>query len=135
MKSRWALALVIAAPLLLAGCSGAVTNYSGAPEEFAGEPGGDPDSGLQAFWLHEGTQIAITISGSSTCPYIVKGIDVLEPAGEGNRIAADVPPLGNEPCTMDYVPHTTVFSTPGRITTTEPLTIEVGEQTVVLPVK
>jgi len=125
---------LLAATLLLAGCATA-TNFSGTPEEWAGEPGGDPDSGVQAFWLNEGGQIAITISGSSTCPYIVSGLRVLDDAQSGNRIAADVPPLPDRPCTMDYVPHTTVFNTPEPVTTTQPLTIEVMDQVIVLPTK
>ena len=135
MRARWLLGVVLVAPLLLTGCVGSVENFSGVPEDFAGEAGGEPDSGLQAFWLHEGAQLAITIYGSSTCPYVVSGITVVEKAGEGNRISADVPALPDRPCTMDYVPHTTVFSTPGTVTTTEPLTIEVQDNEVVLPVK
>ncbi|MDH6182134.1 hypothetical protein M2152_002316 [Microbacteriaceae bacterium SG_E_30_P1] len=137
MKTRWFAAAALALPLLLAGCvGGAVTNYQGEPEQFAGEPGGDADSGLQAFWLQEGAQLAITLSGSSGCPYIVTSITVLEKAGEGNRISAEVPPIPEDKaCTMDFVPHTTVFSTPGEVTTTEPLTIEVMDSEIVLPIK
>ena len=135
MKSRWLLGVVVAAPLLLSGCVASVENFSGAPEDFAGEPGGESDSGLQAFWLHDGAQLAITIYGSSTCPYVVSSISVVDKAGEGNRISADVPALPDRPCTMDYVPHTTVFSTPGAVTTTEPLTIQVQDKKIVLPVK
>ena len=136
MKSRWMFgASLIAVPLLLAGCVASVENFSGEPEHFAGEPGGDAEAGIQAFWIHEGAQLAITISGSSTCPYIVSNITVLEKADEGNRISAEVPALSGEPCTMDFVPHTTVFSTPGDITTTKPLTIEVKDTEIVLPIK
>ena len=135
-KSRWMFgAALIAVPLLLAGCVASVENFRGEPEEFAGEAGGDAESGVQAFWLHEGAQLAITISGSSTCPYIASGITVLETADEGNRISVDVPPMTDEPCTMDFVPHTTVFSTPGTITTTKPLTIEVMDTEIELPIK
>ena len=137
MKSRWMLgAALVALPLLLAGCVGSVENFSGEPEEFAGEAGGDADSGVQAFWLHEGAQLAITVSGSSGCPYVVSGISVLETSDDGNRIAATVPALpADKVCTMDFVPHTTVFSTPGNVTTTKPLTIEVMDTEIVLPIK
>jgi len=137
MKSRWMLgAALVALPLMLAGCVASVENFRGEPEEFSGEAGGDPDSGIQAFWLHEGAELAITISGSSGCPYIVSSITVVEKADEGNRISADVPALPEDrACTMDFVPHTTVFNTPGTVTTTQPLTIEVMDTEIVLPIK
>jgi uncharacterized protein YceK len=135
MKIRWLLALVVILPLALSGCASVVTNYSGAPGNHAGAPGGNADSGLQAFWLADGTQIAITISGSSSCPYIATGIHVIKTSSEGNAISVDVPALPNGPCTQDYVPHTTVFITPGTITTTVPLAIEVMGTSIVLPVK
>lgn len=135
MKIRWPLALVVLLPLALSGCASVVTNYSGAPADHAGTPGGSADSGLQAFWLSDGAQIAITISGSSSCPYIATGIHVIKTRSEGNAISVDVPALSNRPCTLDYVQHTTVFITPGTISTTEPLTIEVMSTTIVLPVK
>lgn len=101
----------------------------------AGTPGGSADSGLQAFWLANGAQIAITISGSSSCPYVATGIHVIKTRSEGNAISVDVPALPNRPCSKDSVPHTTVFITPGTITTTVPLTIEVMSTTISLPVK
>ena len=135
-KPRWSLALLLAVPLLLTGCVGAVDNFSGIPEHVSGEPGGSQDDGLQAFWVKEGAQLAITVFGSSSCPQIVSGITVTETATEGNSIRADFAPIpADKPCTRDFVPHTTVFSTPGTITTTEDLTIESSAGTIVLPVK
>lgn len=135
MRTSPLIALLIAVPLLLAGCSTG-SNFSGAPGEWAGEIGGDEDGSVQAYWLHEGTELAITISGSSGCPSIVSGLRVLDNAQNGNRIAADVPlPDPARACTADYVPHTTVFYTPGQVTTTQPLIIEVLDQKIVLPIK
>ena len=135
-KPRWSLALLLAVPLLLTGCVGAVDNFSGVPDHVSGEPGGSEDAGLQAFWLKEGAQIAITVFGSSSCPQIVSDITVLEPKGEGNTIRANFVPIpADKPCTRDFVPHTTVFSTPGNITTTEKLTIESSAGKIALPIK
>jgi hypothetical protein len=39
-----------------------------------------------------------------------------------------------EVCTMDFVPHTTVFWTPLKVTN-EPLKVEVGDSAVTVPVK
>ncbi len=64
---------VLAASLLLAGCTvtGPTENFSGLPdEEHITQEAGSEDDGLQAFWIEEGDQLAISISGSSTCPVV-----------------------------------------------------------------
>ena len=63
------------------------------------------------------------------------GLELEKEAGEGNAVSIEVPPLPDQPCTMDLVPHTTEFWTPQDVTTTEPLEITVLEQTIVLPTK
>ncbi|WP_382303868.1 hypothetical protein [Herbiconiux sp. UC225_62] len=139
MRTSALLALpVLAASLLLAGCTvtGPTENFSGLPdEEHISQESEGGDDGLQAFWLEEGDSIAIAISGSSTCPVIGGHISVVEPAGEGNTVAITTMPVSDGPCTMDFVPHTSVFWTPSRVTPAEPLTIQVDGREVVLPVK
>lgn len=121
----------------LAGCAAQGSSFAGLPDEesVAGESELG-DSGIQAFWLHEGTEIAVALWGSSTCPVIGSVIHVVEPKHEGNTVSIDTNSIPDDKvCTRDYVPHTTVFYTPGAITTTEPLTIQVLDQEITLPAK
>jgi hypothetical protein len=157
-------AAALASVFLLSGCnpSGeAAENFPGHPvaeeaeavdvEEGADEAGDEgeadeeeaeefdpmePNDEPVAIWWAEGGQIAVTISGSSSCPVVGKAIRVLEPAGEGNRVAIDlVQRPEDEICTMDFVPHTTLFWTPTDVTTIEPLIVEVAGFEVEVPVK
>ncbi|GAA1517817.1 hypothetical protein BJ978_001708 [Agromyces terreus] len=110
-----------------------VSDHEGDAEGHTDEPAGE---GLSAAWVGQGGQLAVTIPGSSTCPEIGTRINVVEPAGEGNRVSVDVAEIpADQPCTMDLVPHTTVFWSPVYVTTTEPLVVEVGDESVTVPVK
>lgn len=146
---RYGIAAVaaVASVLLFTACASGATpaeDYSGLPvSDHAGEAdghtggseGGEPEA-LSAMWLHNGAQLAVTISGSSSCPSVGRQLRVLDRGGEGNRVAVDlVERDADEICTMDYVPHTTVFWTPLDVTTTEPLVVEVGGERVTVPVK
>ena len=128
----------LAAAFLLTGCTvtGATASFAGVPDEHdVSQESEADDSGLQAFWVEDGSAVAIAISGSSTCPVVGTRINVVSPAGDGNTISIDTAPLPDRPCTMDFVPHTTVFWTPNTVTTAEPLVVQVGDRTVTLPVK
>jgi hypothetical protein len=130
---------VLAASLLLAGCTvtGPTENFSGLPdEEHVSQQAGSEEDGLQAFWIGEGDQIAVAISGSSTCPVVGSHISVVDEKSEGNTVAITTVPIpGDKICTMDFVPHTSVFWTPSRVTPAEPLTIQIDGKEIVLPVK
>ncbi|MFK4728776.1 hypothetical protein ROT00_03730 [Agromyces mediolanus] len=135
-------AAALASVFLLSACApgtSPVENFPGLPESEHGEAGhetGGEESALQAQWLELGGKLAVTTFGSSTCPIIGTDIKVIEPAGEGNTVEIVVPEQDEtKPCTMDYVPHTTVFWTPMNVTTTEKLTVRLGEQQFVLPIK
>jgi hypothetical protein len=154
-------AVALASVFLLSGCnpSGqAAENFSGLPvAEEAAPVDVDPESGgeiddpaeeevegpaweesdqPQVAWWEEGGQLALVIYGSSTCPTVGEQIRVLEPAGEGNRVAIDlVQRPDDEVCTMDFVPHSTIFWTPTEVTTTEPLVVEVAGFDVEVPIK
>lgn len=138
-------AAALASVFLLAACAPptrAAENYPGEPVVEHAEEGEHADEGEheegapQAAWLAQGGQLAVTIWGSSTCPVVGASIEVVEPAGEGNRVAIDlVERPADEMCTMDLVPHTTVFWTPMNVTTTEPLVVEVQDAEVVVPIK
>ncbi len=132
-------ATALAFAFVLTGCTmtGPTTNFSGLPDEEKLVHELEPsDSGLQAFWMQEGSQIGVAISGSSTCPVIGSDIKVIEPRGEGNTVEiTTVPQPADQVCTMDFVPHTSVFWTPSDITTAEPLTVRVGDEEVEVEVK
>jgi len=142
MKMRKLVPLTVSAfavAFVLAGCTvtGPTENFSGLPDEeqIVNETEAG-DEGVQAFWLQEGSQIGVAISGSSTCPVIGSDIKVVAPEGEGNTIEiVTVPIPGDQICTMDFVPHTSVFWTPNNVSTAEPLTIRVADQELELPVK
>ncbi|GAA1062001.1 hypothetical protein [Agromyces bracchium] len=155
--------LAIASTLLLTGCnpgSGAVEDFPGLPvaeEEATDEAGGeetelgggteeetDEEDVVEAEptgdepyvqYLDDGGKLAITIWGSSTCPVVLTEITVLAEAGEGNAVEVLLPEPETQPCTADFVPHTTVFWTPVFTTTTEPLEVTIGDQVVTVPVK
>jgi hypothetical protein len=104
-------------------------------EELEGEPFSDTGE-PNVVWWEQGGQLALVVYGSSTCPVVGENIRVLEKAGEGNRVAIDVVKRAeNEVCTMDLVPHTTLFWTPVDVTTTEPLIVEVVGTEVEVPIK
>ena len=101
----------------------------GGDEEEEAEEAVDPmepnDEPIVVWWA-DGGQLALTISGSSSCPVVGQDIRVLEPAGEGNRVAISLVEYpADQMCTADFVPHTTLFWTPYDVTTTEPLFVEV----------
>jgi len=148
------LALAVSSVFLLSGCnppSTAAEDFPGVPTEADADvvdvdsgtdPAGDEEEtqssedGPVVVWWADGGQLALTISGSSTCPVVGEQIRVLEEAGEGNRVAIDLAQRPeDEICTMDFVPHTTLFWTPTTVTTTEPLIVEVFGAEVEVPVK
>ncbi|QTX05555.1 hypothetical protein [Agromyces archimandritae] len=130
-------AAAAASVLLLSACApggGAIEDFSGLPAEAEGAEGtiGEP----QAVWLESGGKIAVTLYGSSTCPYVGTDIRVVDDKTAGNTVAVDVPALPeDQACTMDLVPHTTVFWTPMNVTTTQDLTVQVMDETLTIPVK
>lgn len=163
-RAGLAVAALVSVFLLSACASGAgpAEDYSGLPvsdeqaaaEGEAGEAEGESEvegeaelpagaideealgEGPQVVWLEEGAQLALVIGGSSTCPSVGRELRVLDKADEGNRVAIDlVERPEDEVCTMDFVPHTTVFWTPYDVTTTKPLTVEVAGTTVTVPIK
>jgi hypothetical protein len=137
MRIATAVAGAGVAVLALAGCmtSYPTETYNGDPEESIRSVGGEED-GVMLSWLHQGGQIALTTWGSSTCPVVGSHIDVVSPSGEGNTVAITVDPIGDDQiCTMDYVPHTSVFWTPQEVITGEPLTVQVMGKELVLPIK
>ena len=116
--TRTALASVVAtlALVALAGCAQtstkAVTSYHGDPKGVEVPAGATGDSPF-SVWLKGGDQFSVTLYGSSTCPPVATKIDVTS----HNHVTLTVPSptAKGKVCTMDFVPHTTVFTTPGAI--------------------
>jgi hypothetical protein len=140
VKTRYALVAAAALVLVLAGCTpsgDSVEHFAGLPdEEDVSQQSPDDDSGVQAFWMGDGEQLAVSVWGSSTCPAVGRSIDVVDSMADGNSVKVSLDAIADDKvCTRDFVPYTTVFWTPLIVTTTQPLQIEVGGQTVTLPIK
>ncbi|NNC12027.1 hypothetical protein HII28_09055 [Planctomonas sp. JC2975] len=114
--ARLAVASVVAGltVIALAGCTQnstkPITNYKGEPkgvEAPASSAGGAPFS----VWLKNGDQFTVTLYGSSTCPPVATKFAL---TGH-NKMELTISTGGKTACTMDYVPHTTVFATPNTI--------------------
>ncbi|QEO15086.1 hypothetical protein FLP10_12175 [Agromyces intestinalis] len=141
-------AAALASVFVLSACApgtSSVEHFPGLPvvEHAAGDDEGGAGEAEQeggdgrpvAMWLEQGGKIAVTVWGSSTCAPIGERISVVEPKGQGNTVAISLKEYGDGMCTMDFVPHTTVFWTPMNITTTEELTVQVADTEVTVPVK
>ncbi|MGO4301247.1 hypothetical protein [Leifsonia sp. RAF41] len=124
----------LATVAVLAGCS---TAPSRPLEGYAGEPKGVDAPASSAggaswtAWLEDGTQFAIVLYGSSTCPPKVQNVA----ATADDTITATLAPAPGGICTHDIVPHTTVFSTPERITKTAEVKVVMPDTTLTLPTR
>jgi hypothetical protein len=116
----------------LAGCSTSlfhpVDDYKGEPKGVV-PPASSAGGAAYAVWLKGGAQFAIVLYGSSTCP---PKVATVESVGS-NQLKATPAPIQGSVCTSDYVPHTTVFATPGSVTTTSDVTIKLPDSTLTLP--
>lgn len=124
----------IAAVIALAGCSAApgkpVADYSGEPKGVR-PPASSAGGASWAAWLQDGAQFAIVLYGSSSCPPKVANIA----ATGDDTITATLAPAPGGICTRDYVPHTTVFTTPDRITKTAQVSVVLPDATLMLPAR
>ena len=126
-----AAALGAVSVIAFAGCAGAspvVKDYRGEPkgiEAPASSAGGAPWSA----WLDGGKRFTLTVYGSSTCPPAASDLVVRS----DNRVQVLFPDPPKKPCTKDYVPHTTVFDTPGGIDSSKDVTITAQSIRFTLP--
>ncbi|MGN7797685.1 hypothetical protein [Leifsonia sp. 22587] len=122
---------------LLAGLTGCSAGAGKPVEDYAGEPKGvqapasSAGGASWAAWLDDGAQFAIVLYGSSSCPPKVQNAT----ASSGTRITATLAPAPGGICTRDYVPHTTVFTTPDRISKTAEVTVDLAGSTLTLPAR
>jgi hypothetical protein len=116
----------------LAGCSSSISHpvddYTGEPKGVV-PPASSAGGAAYAVWLKSGAQFAIVLYGSSTCPPKVAMVETIA----SNQLKATPAPIVGNVCTNDYVPHTTVFATPGSVTTTSDVTIKLPDSTLTLP--
>ena len=116
----------------LAGCSSSVSHpvddYKGEPKGVVAPPS-SAGGAAYAVWLKNGAQFAIVLYGSSTCPPKVAMVETIA----SNQLKATPAPISGTVCTQDYVPHTTVFATPAKVTTTSDVTIKLPDSTLTLP--
>lgn len=125
--------LLAASALTLAGCSSAstkpVTDYKGEPKGVdapASSAGGAPFS----VWLKDGKQFTVTAYGSSGCPPIGTGYGI----SDTNEITVKIKKYPKKKvCTMDYVPHTTVFETVSDLNPHKDVKVTVQDLRYTLP--
>jgi len=124
----------LATVAVLAGCSTAASrpleNYAGEPKGVDA-PASSAGGASWAAWLEDGTQFAIVLYGSSTCPPKVQNIT----ATADDTITATLAPAPGGICTHDIVPHTTVFGAPDRITKTAEVKVVMPDTTLTLPAR
>jgi hypothetical protein len=126
--------VAVAALAALTGCTG---SPSRPLEDYAGEPKGvqPPASSAGgaswAVWMEDGDRLAIVLYGSSTCPPKVQNVAATGDA----EITATLAPAPGGICTRDFVPHTTVFGTPDRITKTGEVKVVLPDTTLTLPAR
>jgi hypothetical protein len=116
----------------LVGCSGPsnqpITHYQGEPKGVDAPPssaGGAPFS----VWLKDGAQFTVTAYGSSGCPPIGTKFAVTG----SNAITVAIKEYKGKVCTMDYVPHTTVFATPTELDPHKDVKVTVQDVRFTLP--
>lgn len=134
MSTRKRVGVAAAAIVMVLGLAGCAAGI-GPSEQYPGAPSGVSQEALtgetQAFYVSDSGAIAVVLWGSSTCPLIGERMVTEQPAADGNAVRVDVRKIAeDQPCTRDLVPHTTVFPTPGDVTTTQPLTIRVADAEV-----
>ena len=143
--------LAVVGALSLAGCASptAIEDFSGLPQvPVAQAAGAEEEAGAEledlevdegetvVVYLDYGDRLALVTWGSSTCPVVGSDIVVTEDQHSGNSVRIETVPIPDDAvCTMDFVPHTTIFGTPENTTTTQPLNVDVNGEEIVVPVK
>lgn len=102
-----------------AGAVGAGVPEGATPPDDSGSPG--------AGWTADDGLLYIVTFGSSTCPLVAEPQAVLD-EGSLQITFADVP---EGPCTMDFVPTTSVVSVPDDVDESAPITVLIAEGQVV----
>ncbi|MBD8079355.1 hypothetical protein IF651_09850 [Cellulosimicrobium arenosum] len=85
---------------------------------------GPADGGTGAAWSAEPGLLYVVTSGSSTCPLVAEP-DASVREGEVVVTFEDLP---DGPCTMDYVPTTSVVAVPDEVDASTGVTIVLGRE-------
>lgn len=127
-----AIIALLGAVVGLTGCSGdsvrASSDYAGEPKGVEA-PASSAGGASWATWLQGGRQIGIVLYGSSTCPPRIQSIAV----ESATVLKATLAPVSGGVCTTDFAPHTTVFTTPSKLSTASVITVKLPDSTLSLP--
>ncbi|MGG7507170.1 hypothetical protein [Plantibacter sp. YIM 135249] len=118
-------AAALTGALLLAGCSGAPfsSDYAGVPTNAPNESSNDPSANTPvAVWTTDGTSIALTTFGSSSCPAAPTKVEVVS----ATKLSMPLKATGGEVCTADFAPHTYEIPKPDGIDASKSITIDFG---------
>lgn len=104
--------------VLEAGVTGSGLPDGVTPPDDSGSPGAGwaPDEGL----------LYVVTFGSSTCPIVAEPEATLA----GGTLTAKVGATSDGPCTMDFVPTTSVVGVPDDVDENAPVTVDLGDQVV-----
>lgn len=123
MKPRPALLLLVAVPILLAGCgvptSVATNTYPDVPNGYA-ETVNLFSAEPIAVWVHGRTILAVVTVGSGSCPPLPISIS----ATDATTIAITYVKSPNTPCSADLGPTTNEFKIPAEIDTSKEVTAD-----------
>lgn len=73
-------------------------------------------------WSGDGAYLFVMTFGSSTCPMLGDGA-----TAEGATVTVTFEPVSDGPCTMDYVPFTSVVAVPDSVDPMGAVTVELGD--------
>lgn len=104
--------------VLEAGVTGSGLPDGVTPPDDSGSPGAGwaPDEGL----------LYVVTFGSSTCPIVAEPEATLA----GGTLTVKVGATSDGPCTMDFVPTTSVVGVPDDVDENAPVTVDLGDQVV-----
>jgi hypothetical protein len=136
MKRTSVAALLLVAAFLTGCSSGPVP--PDIPIEPSVEQGPPPETnvvgtreagGIVISWL-AGDRIAVTTTGSSTCPRVVVGVDGSDPA----RIVIQKPDAGVD-CSADLAPTTSTFSPPSGWAQPADIRVDASDEETILTLR
>ncbi|NKY38215.1 hypothetical protein [Cellulomonas septica] len=104
--------------VLEAGVTGSGLPEGVTPPDDSGSPG--------AGWAPDDGLLYVITFGSSTCPIVTEP----EATVAGGTLTVTVAATSQGPCTMDFVPTTSVVGVPDDVDESAPVTVDLGDQVV-----
>ncbi|QHT55606.1 hypothetical protein GXP71_05560 [Cellulomonas sp. H30R-01] len=102
--------------VLEAGVTGSGLPEGVTPPDDSGSPG--------AAWAPDEGLLYVITFGSSTCPIVAEP----EATAAGGVLTVKVGATSDGPCTMDFVPTTSVVGVPDDVDENAPVTVDLGDQ-------